>query len=103
MKTEEYVIENQEMMLVINQVLEGQEVSTLLRLYFLVKAGDVLGLTEFIEDILKKSGIYERLEAVENGETGVLTDNPHEMNFTDLSNIDVIRGNYDETNKGMYC
>ncbi len=99
----EYIIENQLLQLVINEIIEGEEVSTLLKLYFLVKAEDVLGLEDFLEDYLKESGILARLEALENGESGVLMDNPNEMDFDDLSNIDMIRGNFDEAKKIFYC
>ncbi|MFI3253530.1 MAG: hypothetical protein R3Y63_04210 [Eubacteriales bacterium] len=103
MKEQEYIIENQQVQLVINEMIEEEAVSTLLKLYFLVKASDILDLDEFIEAYLKESGILAKLEALENGESGTLSDNPNEMDFKTLSNIDMIRGNYDENNQQFYC
>lgn len=103
MITQEYVIENQQLQLVINQLIDDQEVSTLLKLFFLVQASDVLGLETFILDYLKESNILARLEALENGESGLLVENPHEMDFLSFGNLNVIRGNYDEENMRFYC
>lgn len=99
----EYTIEHQQLQLVINQVIDGQDVSTLLKLFFLVKASDVEGLSEFILDFLKESNFLARLEALENGESGILVDNPHEMDFKALGNVAMFRGNYDAEKQRFYC
>ncbi len=100
---QEYTIENQVLQLVLNQEENGEIISTLLKLYFLVKAENVEGLTEFVEAYLKESDVLARLEALENGETGLLTDNPHEMDFHTLGNVTVYRGNYDAENQRITC
>lgn len=98
---EEVVVEDQLLQFVINE--KETEISTLLKIYVLVKASGVEGLEDYILDYLQESGVLDRLTAVENGETGTLEDNFNEMNFGTLDGISVVRGIWDESSKRVLC
>lgn len=101
MKQEEYSVSGQILQLVVN---DGEmDLSTLLKLYVIVKAVDVEGLEEYILDYLEESGFMDRITALENGETGSLEQNFNEMNFGSLDGISVVRGIWDETNQRVSC
>lgn len=90
---------NKPFYLVVNQEKE----KVLIEISFFTLAEDVTGLEDFLDEYMKESGILQRLEALENGETGVLDENPNSMDFTDLGNVSVVRGVWDETNRRFYC
>lgn len=94
-------VEGQSCKIVHNAEKNGETIRTLLEIYFKTKASDVEGLEEFVNKLLQS--ILARLEAVENGASSTLTDNPNEMDFVELGNISVIRGIWDDENQRVYC
>lgn len=89
--------------LLLKFVVNDDKGSTLLTLYPQVLASGVQGLEDFLEDYLKESGILSRLEALENGETGALTENENEMDFVELQGISVVKGMWDHEKQCIYC
>lgn len=101
-------VENQVFQMVVNSEKgDGSMESVLLSLYPVVKITGIEGIDDYLQEkfqeFLNETGVLEELEALRNGESSTLTDNPNEMNFKTLEGISVVKGVWDEENKRIYC